>query len=271
MKKYLTLLTLFTIAALSPRWLMAEDIKRSPRDILTHTIGSSTDVALGISSGGVVYNTEGLVNVREVFAFITAPSTSAIISSGTHITVASNTATHWPDGSNSLNQPPYPSPLIFNLTFNAGTSTKTWLATATVSGIDSKGSSRTVRVVVTTTPASTNHAFVKISSISIGVFQSSETEADLDNHFLTLTVGTTYQIGLANDVLSPGDVYAWYENEKLITSATVNAQYDWVQPRNLPNYSVSFSTGQDAWLLGNRYEGLYRVRQSPPTREKPGR
>lgn len=270
MKKTITalvlLLPLFVYFALMPRQTVAEDIKRSDADIVTWQIGASSDIALGVSSQGIVYNTEGLVNVREAFVYLTAPSTFNVVSLVVTTTSLTAAPTYfWGTSGNSIQritQPRFPSPIIFKVDFQSGQSTQVFKATATVSGTDSTGSSRTVHVQISSHVASTGYAYTYISTITIGVFN---TTGPHNNGVAYLSFGTTNQIGLANDILSPGDVYAAWENNVSQSSITANSDYNTWTPNILPNYDVTTSS-----MVRNRHSVLYRAPQSPPRRVGPG-
>lgn len=273
MKKLLTSLALIA-AACAPRWAAAEGVKYTDRDIVSFKQKASSDVALGVSSMGVVYNTEGLVSVREPFPFLIAPTTISILTVRVSTSQLAAAPTTYPNAATSIAQPQYPAVLWFNLDFEIGKTTHSLMSTATVSGIDSTGSSRTVRIKISSAGATSGVAFVRISSITYGIFSSTR---PLDNVNATLTVGTTNQIGLANDITDDG-LYAVWENNVLQTSVTYNAGYNTWTPNALPNYALVTSTylvteagTSNKKTLNNYYELLYRAYQSPPRRLRPDR
>jgi len=259
MKKSLTLLAVVGGLMFIGGPLHAEDIKRTNADVVSFNHKASSEMALAVSSHGTVYNTDGLVNVRENFPYVVAPSTIAIAS------LRFSTAALWDGATNipaiSITQPRYPTPLIFQLTFGIATTTESWTSTVTVSGFDSKGSSRTINLTLSTNAVTTGVAFVRVSSISVGVGNSTTTH---NNNLAFITVGSTNTLGLANDILSPNDMYAWWENGVLQSSNTVNADFDTISLNSVPGYSVLNSSA-------TRYEGLYRARQSPPHISHPQR
>lgn len=252
-------------------WASAEVFPRTTSDVITYQSKASSDIALAVSSLNVIYNTEGIGNVHESFAFLTAPTTTSILDTVLSTTDLVANATNFPNGANGINQPKYPSPLIINFDFEVGRGTYAFTSTVTVSGIDSVGSSRTVVMYVTTNVASTGFAYARISSITFSVFSTSAPGVvPYNNSRLHLNLGTTNQIGLVTDILEPSDVYATWENGTLITSATiVNAGFNTWTPQAGPNgpqkYADQFSTSTI------HYEVYERVRQSPPHRIKPRR
>lgn len=277
MKKLLTFLALLSIGAVWPRWAAAENIKRSDRDIATWQHKGSSQVALGISSHGIVYNEQGLSVTHESFRFLATPSTFSIFegitTTSTLAALPAGTASG-PQGifNGGITQPRYPSPITVNFTHHpvASNSTSTFVSTITISGFDSTGSSRTVKLRVSSMTASTGFAFAYISSVTLGVFSSTRL---YNNASAVLTLGTTNQIGLAVDIVDSGDAFASVENNTNISSFTINAAFNTYQP-TVPLVRTTTTTVNGAYTigpLGNTHELWYRVRQSPPHRKVPDR
>lgn len=274
MKKIIASLLLLSAAACAPRWAMAEGIKRTPSDIATWQIKGSTDVGLGISSHGVVYNTEGLVSVREPFPFIVAPASGAILN---HSTATVGLVSNGGVGLTGLVQPRYPTPITLaaHYTNNTTSASVVFNATVTITGIDSTGATRTSRLALNPgTFPNTGFAYASISTITIGIVNS--TGAAIDGSGVGpdvfISFGSTGTIGLANDI-TDGGMYASWQNNVLQTSITYNAGFNTWTPNATPNYSLTVSTAlagnQNPKALNNYYEVLYRAHQSPPDRNRP--
>lgn len=278
MKNIVTFLALAGVLICGPRWVAAEDINRTDADEVTWQIKGSSDIGLAISSQGIVYNTEGLINVHEDFPFIVTPSTFEILGIAVSTKDLSSAPTTYPNPNQAISQPRYPGPLIFQQYFYVGRSTHNFTSTVTVSGYDSTGSSRTLKLVLSTAPVSTGFAYVYISSIVFSIFATTQ---PIDNVLSYISIGSTYTVGLANDIRGTDDVYATWENSVVQSSRTIDATYNTWTPNAVPNYSLALSTtlagntaggaGTNIRALGNVYGISYRAKQSPPRRLAPNR
>lgn len=268
MKRSITLLAAVGGCLLLQALAHAEDIKRTDRDIVTWQQKGSTQIAVGVSSGGILYMEEGLVGIHQSFPFLVAPTSTSILDLSVTTTslTAGSTTVYYSTGAAGnarfVSQPRYPSPLVFNIWFDVGRTTYNISSTITVSGFDSTGSSRTENVRFSTNTVRTGFAYVKVSTICFGVDSTTSAYGNINAH---LTVGTTDIIGLSNDILSADDVFAVWENQVFQSSMTINADFNTWRPNAIPNYVLATSSS-----IANRYDIDYRARQSPPRRLKPG-
>lgn len=231
----------------------ADTSPNTPQDIVTFEQKGSSTVALGVSSIGVVYADEGLVNVQQTWLDLPAPSTISVFS--ILATTGAIDDGRYTVGVTTIVQPPYAAVIGVQASFNLGTATTVITSTMLITGFDSVGSSRTEYVRFSTVAAKTLWAYSHISSITF-INTTITTHAVDSDLYVYLAVGSTNTYGLINDIQNANDVYGVTEANTHVSSATINADYNTYTPVTRP-------TGVREYLLN------MRVRKSPPHRKHP--
>lgn len=242
-------------------WASADTLPDRQKDVISFLVGNSTEVGVGVSQYGRIYNTYGLTNHRYVFQDLTPNATDAfkdggfVVSTGTLTGVASTyyavDITTQPNGRN-LTVFTTSSPWTEG---NFYGSTNALTGTVTFYGIDMLGRTTSEAIKFSTSPArysvgiSTpgqgNVAFVHITSFTVSITSASPDYLNPDyNQTTYLVVGYGNKIGLPNDIIDPEDVYQYTEGQLPTTlpRANVNSTHDTVllvsSPNNIRDYVV---------------------------------
>lgn len=270
MKKLFTTLSILGALACAS-YLHAEDlIGNVNTDIATWQVGSSTEVALGLTRESRLYATNGIVNVREVIfrpaqassntfraAGFTISTTNLIVQASTYYTV---NITTMPYGRNIIVFSSYTNPGLADI------GTTTLVGYATFYGVNMLGQVASEQIMFSTfMPAqapATSSSSIGVGNIAWSHISSFTVQITTITRVFTLTtksvvlwIGQGSKFGLSNKYNDPADIYAVSEEDLNVpmTAARANPTYNTVVFTNEPDSSKTYTVN-------------YKAKASPPRR-----
>lgn len=282
MKKLVTFLALGLALVAGQAVQAVDEPLRTTDDVVTWTIKDTTEVALGVSSGGAVYTGRGLINQMDVFIAPPASSTDAFRATGIFLTTITANMLNGAGSSGLVaggttftgveisSQPTVPrNIMVFSSVTGVGTGSTTISGVLIVRGVDNLGNSAVetisfstsfpvvstgVYAIGTTTTSRYGQgqiAWAQITSFTI-VVTSVTLGFTTHNGTFNLLIGYGNRLGLSNDLAFIGDVYKINEDsvDQVGMPGRLSSDYNTYTPALAPNGLRS-------------YRLWYRVKNSP--------